>query len=1344
MASDSLRLLFELDVDSRSGTAGLLRFRKDIAATIEAARRAITQPLKTLNTASVTAATAKVSVSTQELANRQARATQAAQRLQIGQQRLAVSATQLTAAQQRAATAIQRAANSQTQAAAGAIRAATSYQRATTAANNFTQSQNAVRRALQSVQSGLRGIGQGLQSAGRALTVGITAPLLALGAASLKSAKDLDANVNTLKAFTGSAEAAERRLAQLIKTSRATPGLTTNLALTLDAQLRVAQTTQETIDRVLPAIGRLNAVSKLPDAARFTNNLLQLVTQNFERQDLKELVGQSPLAGQLLTEIFNVDSPTNAKAIRESAKKLGLTTVDAFFNAFAEAAARNQGLATVTESIGTRFDKLVDRITVALRPLGLAIINAIEPFIEPVARVIERIGAAFDSLSAPVKTAIIVIAGVAAAAGPVLFVLGGIATAVSSVVAVLGTVGAAVAAIGLPALAAVIAGLVIVIGEWVAILGVLGLAWKTNFLGIRELVSNAASAVVEALGRIKAIITEATERILPTLQSITTKVVGAITLLWERHGKAFVAIISTAFRIATSIVETFLKTFADFVDLVLKLIDGNWQGAWSAFARIVIRALQGLEFALSKLPAIVLAAFLRLNQIIVTQAVRFAFAGEQLAVKLVVAIAAKLVKSGPAIRDALVEMLTLAVSGLDPTSVAAVMVGKFVAALKKAAAEGVTVPVAIEPRGLARIRLNPDGSLKTDKKPPPPRDPDKVKGADTETRRRIRLLELEAERAEAIARQGIAAENILFDQRRTSLQEFTDFQIRQEELVLKKKKEVFAAERVEAEKLGKGRDLALGEIRLKELKAELDFADRKNQILANHDKEELEAAKAHRQALLDIQEQADVAELARLEDFQKQGHVTAFDVANRRAEIEAKAFARRKAELELQQVEAGKNLEEQQRIADELNKLNDDAAESVRRNERLKREAIQETADAYRDYTLAINEALEVAADARRNAAVVALSRLTARVFLTERQRIERRFAIDRSLLEAEKRASDLRIDNAEREAIEKAKKSGELEEKLLQIQKAFNALRIAEKKRFIQEEKKLDEDKKADLERTDPASGRSLFGDVFADTASATGSILQSLLATGQDVFAQLSAQAGNMRDVLVNVFSSIGQAVGDAAQAFVLYGNSGTSFKKVSAQIIASVVSMAAVKAIFELAEGFAALARGIFGNPKGFAEAALHFKSAAVYGLVAGAAALAGRAVAGNSFNDKQGTASAAVNGGEPEPRNRDFQNGPQAAVESSSQAAREGSGGLFGGVIARIEGLQQQTLEVQRQQMLLQGQTAQALGRIQSMRHGDALAIGAAENPAAVGQAVINHSNSDGQFNEDMQRNLGFAR
>jgi phage-related protein len=321
---------------------------------------------------------------------------------------------------------------------------------------------------------------------------------------------------------------------------------------------------------------------------------VQLVTQNFEKPDLKELVGASPLAGQLITEIFKVDSPVNSEAIRAQAKKLGLTSVDAFFNAFAEAAARNQGLASVTESIGTRFDKIVDRVTVALRPLGLAILNAIEPFVEPVAKLVERIGEAFNSLSEPVKTAIIVLGGIAVVVGPVLFVLGSLATVIVGVVTAIGTIASAVAAVGLPVIAAAVAAIVVVIGEVVAVLAVLGLAWKTNFLNIRGLVTSAAAAVLDAFTRIKSVLEEVYLRILPTLQSITERVLGVITTFWDKFGRDILNIVRGAFEVTVRTLEATLRFLGNFIDLVTKLIDGDFRGAFNAFSRILVNAAEGL------------------------------------------------------------------------------------------------------------------------------------------------------------------------------------------------------------------------------------------------------------------------------------------------------------------------------------------------------------------------------------------------------------------------------------------------------------------------------------------------------------------------------------------------------------------------------------------------------------------------------------------------------------------------------------------------------------------------------------------------------------------------------
>lgn len=367
----------------------------------------------------------RLGVAAQELANRQERARQATERLAKAQQK----ATKLTSTFDKQLQQNARAAESlQRQRSAGIIRQLRDQEKA----------QERAAKAFQDRFITLGGIferlGQGLSSLGSRLTVALTAPLAALGVAAVQSAIGIDAQVNTLKAFTGSAEAAEQRLSQLIATAQRTPGLTTSLGLMLDSQLRLANVTVETIDKVLPAIGRLNAVQQLQDPARFSQNLVQLVTQNFERIDLKELVGQSPIAGQIIKELFNVDSPINAEAIRESAKKMGLTTTDAFFTAFAEAAARNSALASVTESIATRFAKLVDRVTIALRPLGIAIIDSITPFVNFLIPIIEGLGRGFADLPRPIQLVVVALGALAASAGPALFILGSMISTVGSLI----------------------------------------------------------------------------------------------------------------------------------------------------------------------------------------------------------------------------------------------------------------------------------------------------------------------------------------------------------------------------------------------------------------------------------------------------------------------------------------------------------------------------------------------------------------------------------------------------------------------------------------------------------------------------------------------------------------------------------------------------------------------------------------------------------------------------------------------------------------------------------------------------------------------------------------------
>lgn len=148
--------------------------------------------------------------------------------------------------------------------------------------------------------------------------------------------------------------------------------------------------------------------------------------------------------------------------------------------------------------------------------------------------------------------------------------------------------------------------------------------------------------------------------------------------------------------------------------------------------------------------------------------------------------------------------------------------------------------------------------------------------------------------------------------------------------------------------------------------------------------------------------------------------------------------------------------------------------------------------------------------------------------------------------------------------------------------------------------------------EREDPSSGRSIFGDVFADATNEGASNMEAFGDTVRSVLGSISDSAGNVKTMMGDLFAGIAQGVGSGIKSFILLGNFGAAgLRKFAAEAIASVAAQAAVKAIFEVAEGFAALARF---DP---VSAAAHFSAAKFYGILAGVAAVAGRAVAGTAF-------------------------------------------------------------------------------------------------------------------------------
>lgn len=114
----------------------------------------------------------------------------------------------------------------------------------------------------------------------------------------------------------------------------------------------------------------------------------------------------------------------------------------------------------------------------------------------------------------------------------------------------------------------------------------------------------------------------------------------------------------------------------------------------------------------------------------------------------------------------------------------------------------------------------------------------------------------------------------------------------------------------------------------------------------------------------------------------------------------------------------------------------------------------------------------------------------------------------------------------------------------------------------------------------------------------------------------AELESSIIPLNRILTNSFFQVAEAIGSVVEQWVLLGTTGPSvMRKILATALAAIAKEAAINAIKELALGFAML----FINP---AASASHFTSAAIWGSIAGGAAIAGRGVAGDLFKPTTG--------------------------------------------------------------------------------------------------------------------------
>jgi hypothetical protein len=342
--------------------------------------------------------------------------------------------------------------------------------------SGLTEAQKEMRRTQRQFEK----IGSSMQQFGTKLTLGVTAPLIGLGAVAVKGFVEQEKAIGQVNAaLTSMGNVAGRTSAQLVASADAM-----EMRSLFDAEVILTQVTAN-----LLTFG--NVAGREFDRAQ--QAAVDMATRlGTEPQSAAIMLGKAlndPIKGiSALTRVgvqFTEAQKAQIAAMQEAGNTAGaqgviLAEVERQFAGAAQAAADTTPWRQAEVAIGQAGDKI-----------GAAIL----PIIPPVTEAIVSLATAFSNLPAPMQEGIVVFTAVAVAVGPVLVALGGLVSIAPALATAFGVIK--IAALGLMANPVILA--------FAVVLGGIYLAWQ-NWDKIepilRRLYEGAKKWILKGLGYI--------------------------------------------------------------------------------------------------------------------------------------------------------------------------------------------------------------------------------------------------------------------------------------------------------------------------------------------------------------------------------------------------------------------------------------------------------------------------------------------------------------------------------------------------------------------------------------------------------------------------------------------------------------------------------------------------------------------------------------------------------------------------------------------------------------------------------------------------------------------------
>jgi len=416
----------------------------------------------------------------------------------------------------------------------------------------------------------LKAAGSSITSAGQGLSLAVTAPLMAAGGAAVKLATDTNEAINKVEvAFKDNAQAIKDWSDSTLERFGIAQGTALDMAATYgDMATGMGLNTEQAEVMSKTLVGLAGDLSSFKNIKIDIADAALKSVFTGETESLKQL-------GIVMTQA-NLQEYAYSQGIKKRIQDMSQSEQTQLRYNYVLAMTKNAQGDFERTGAGTANQMRV--FSESMKELGATMGQHILPVITPLIQKLNEMVQKFGDLSPSAQKTILVVAGVAAAIGPVVLIIGQLVTAAGAISGVVSTAAAAIASAG-------------------GVTAVLGTAFTalTGPIGIAAAVIAGLILVVKELWQNNEGFRNAVKEIWSDIGTIIAKAGTAIKTFWDNWGKDITAVLTNIWNIIKAVFQTAAEVIVNTFGFFLDVLQGDWQGAWEHMKNIFASLWNGIK-----------------------------------------------------------------------------------------------------------------------------------------------------------------------------------------------------------------------------------------------------------------------------------------------------------------------------------------------------------------------------------------------------------------------------------------------------------------------------------------------------------------------------------------------------------------------------------------------------------------------------------------------------------------------------------------------------------------------------------------------------------------------------